>query len=188
MKIRPAIRTGTPPSRRIPRPAITGIWALVLVLAVALSGCSGSSVNRHPTMTQQQAAAHAEQIMRDTADALTPRPTLEIYQPGSTTSACLDDTNPQSAQGLVVVSRTYWLRGIPHTSNTAIGEQVLRLWKQKGWVINSTKGIGTSEPQITGIARPYAFGINLEWSSDGSLSIQASSVCIWPNGTPPAKS
>ena len=51
-------------------------------------------------------------------------------------------------------------------------------------MINSTKGIGTSAPQITGLAKPYAFGINLEWSSDGALSIQASSVCIWPNGIP----
>jgi hypothetical protein len=76
------------------------------------------------------------------------------YQPGSTTSACLDDTNPQSAQGLVVVSRTYWLRGIPHTSNTAIGEQVLRLRRQKGWVINSTKPPRCTPPVRPDLARP----------------------------------
>jgi hypothetical protein len=142
-------------------------------------------VKPHPSMTEQQAAAHAEQILRGTAGALNPRPTLEIYQPGSTTGPCLDDTNPQSAQGRVIVSRTYWLRGIEQGSNATIGEQVLKLWQQKGWVISSTEGIGTSSPQITGLAKPYAFRISLESSDNGALSIGASSVCIWPHGTPP---
>jgi hypothetical protein len=52
-------------------------------------------------------------------------------------------------------------------------------------MISSTEGIWSSAPQIIVLAKPYAFGINLEWSSDGSLSIAATSPCIWPNGTPP---
>jgi hypothetical protein len=160
--------------------------AVVIALAAA-AGCtsSGNHVTQQPTMTEQQAAAHAEQILRDTAAVLRPKPTLEVYQPGSATGPCLDDTNPQSAQGRVIVNRTYWLRGIPQSSNATIGQQVLQYWKEKNWVITSTKGVGTAQPEITGLAKPYAFGINLEWSSDGSLSLAASSVCIWPHGTPP---
>lgn len=137
-------------------------------------------------MTEQQAASHAEQILRDTVAVLKPKPRLVVYRPGSTTGPCLDDTNPQSARGRVIVSRTYWLRDISQASNASIGKQVLQYWKQKNWDITSTKGVGTDKPEITGLAKPYAFGINLQWSSDGSLSIAASSVCIWPHGTPPA--
>jgi hypothetical protein len=184
----PAPRCRPAPRRRPGWPSAVACLSSVMVfcLAITLSGCSGSDgshVNQ-PTMTAEQAAAQAEQIVRETADALTPRPTLEAYLPGSTTSACLDDNNPQVSNELVVVSRTYWLRGIPESSNASIGEQVLRFWKRKGWVITNTQRVGTSQPQIDGLAKPYAFGVNLAWSSNGALSIQAVSPCIWPHGTP----
>ncbi len=184
-------RTPAPHTARVrpARPARARTIPVALALALlAASGCSGSSVNHQPTMTQQQAAAHADQIIQDTAAALNPRPQLETDQYLTSTGPCLDDTNPQSAAGLVVVARGYWLRGIAQSSNATIGEQVLQLWKKKGWVISSTEGVGTGAPQITGLAKPYAFRISLQSSDNGALSLGASSVCIWPNGTPSAKS
>ena len=84
------------PSRRNPRAPIAAMSAaLALFLAVALSACTGSSVNHQPTMTQQQATAHADQIIQDTVAALTPRPQLETDQYLTSTSPCLDDTSRQ---------------------------------------------------------------------------------------------
>jgi hypothetical protein len=165
--------------------ATARISAAVALALLAVSGCSGSSVNHQPSMTQQQATAHADQIIQDTVAALNPRPQLEADQYLTSTSPCLDDTNPQSAMGLIVVARGYWLRRIAQNANASIGEQVLRLWRKNGWVISTTEGIGTSAPQITGLAKPYAFRISLQSSDNGSLSLGASSVCIWPSGTPP---
>ena len=106
------------------------------------------------------------------------RPVSHLHRP------CLDDTNPQSAAGRVVVARGYWLRGIAQSGNATIGEQVLQLWRKKGWVISTTEGIGTSAPQITALPSP-TLPVSLQSSDNGSLSLGASSVCIWPNGTPP---
>ncbi|MFE2376066.1 hypothetical protein [Streptomyces sp. NPDC059398] len=163
------------------------IASTMVLLALALMGCSRSETVRpksHETITHKQAVARAEQIVRETVDELTPRPRLEIYQPGSADTQCLDPTDGGSEKRLVV-SRGYWLRGISKADNRSIGQQILRLWKKKGDLITSTTEIGTDRPEIHGGSKPDDFLIALEPSDNGWLSIGVSSPCIWPQGTPP---
>lgn len=155
-----------------------------LLSALILGGCSGGSGVTHPTMTQQHAIARAEYILHETAGAIIPPPRLEVYQPGSITGPCLINPNDTSDKR-VQVTRTYWLRGITKQDNASVGQQVLRFWKQKGYVITDHPGMGTDAPNIHGYTRAENFLISLEYSSDGSLSIGTTSPCIWPNGTPP---
>lgn len=131
-----------------------------------------------PLMTPLQAAACAEDLLRQTADIMDPRPRLEPAGFFNGISPCPDDDS------LVTASRTYWLRGITEQDNTAIGEQVLPYWTRLGWTITSTTGIGTTSPVITAIAPPYAFSVSLESSANGWLSIGATSVCL-PRDNPP---
>lgn len=136
-----------------------------------------------PTITQQQASARVEQILQETAAALSPRPRLETYKPGSYVGGCL--INPaDTADKRVQVTRTYWLRGITQHDNVSIGEQVLQLWKHKGYTIDSTLDIGSNAPEVHGTTQDN-FLIALEWSDNGALSIVATSPCVWPDGTPP---
>jgi hypothetical protein len=159
--------------------------AVVTLAVMVLSGCSsGSSVNNHPTMTQQQAANRVEHVLQSTAAVLTPRPHLELNQPLSVVGPCLDPADGGS-ENRVIVPRSYWLRGISPQDNASIGMQVLDFWKKQGYLIAHTHGVGTDQPDITGRTRPDDFLISLEWSADGSLSIGATSPCIWPKGTPP---
>lgn len=152
-------------------------------VALAVSGCSGSDLVFQPTITQQYASARIEQMLRGTAAALSPRPRLELYKPGSFVIGCF--ANPENlADKRVLVSRDYWLRGITPRDNASIGEQVLRLWKQKGYRIVETLDIGQDSPQITAATKDN-LSIALEWSDNGALSIGASSPCLWPDGTPP---
>lgn len=137
-----------------------------------------------PTINQQHATDLAEQILRDTVDAITPRPELEVYQPGSGAGPCLinpDDTSDKRVQ----VSLTYWLRGIPVTDNASVAQQVLNYWKHEGYAITDTHGLGTNAPEISGVTPWSDFLIALETSSNGAMSVIASSPCIWPKGTPP---
>jgi hypothetical protein len=173
-----------------PRPACL-LAGLVAILVLAVSGCSGSSgtVNSHRTRTVPQAEAFAEQLLREAAAALTAKPTLEVYRPGSVNSACLDDNAPGGViKGMVVVDRTYRLRGITKADNPAVGQEMLRYWKQKGYSITSSQGIGTSQPQIIVSVPPDGFSISLQSSAAGVLSIEAASPCLWPHGTPPSSS
>jgi hypothetical protein len=176
------IRTTGPGAAPRWRRCATVVIALAALVTSACSG--GGSPVFHPTMTEQQAIARAEQILHETAAAISPRPTLEVYQPGSDTGPCLINPNDTSDKRMQVV-RTYWLRGITEQDNASVGEQILRFWKHKGYAISDTKGVGTSQPDITGATQIDDFLISLEWSADGSLSIGTTSPCIWPKGTPP---
>ena len=138
-----------------------------------------------PTMTQQQASTRAQQILHQTADAITPRPTLETYQPGSGTGPCLVNPNDTSDKR-VQVTLTYWLRGITTQNNASVAQQILHYWKHAGYAITDTRGIGTASPDIFAGTPSDDFLISLQTSANGAMSIGASSPCIWPNGTPPA--
>jgi hypothetical protein len=136
-----------------------------------------------PTMTPQHATARAEQILQETADALTPRPTLEVNKLLSGTGPCLAESSDSSKQ--VQVALSYWLRGIPTQDNSNIGQQILHYWKHKGYAISSTKGVGTASPTIAGGTVSDDFLISLQTSSNGAMFIGTTSPCLWPHGTPP---
>jgi hypothetical protein len=109
---------------------LCGVVAAVVLAGLVMSGCSGGNPVFKPTTTQQHATARAEQILRETAAAITPRPVLEIYQPGSGPGPCLVNPNDTS-DTRVQVGLTYWLRGISTQDNASVGQQILRYWKHK---------------------------------------------------------
>jgi hypothetical protein len=137
-------------------------------------------------MTPRQAAFYADQLLRDTAAALKPRPRLEFSQVFSNDAgAC---PGGPDADRMAVVTRCYWLRDITGQDHAAIGAQVLARWQRSGFVITDTAGAGTTRPVVGAVAPPYAFRLSLEWSQTGScgwLSLNAASVCLWPDEEPP---
>lgn len=160
-----------------------GAVAAAVLAGLIISGCSGGNPVFKPTITQQHANARAEQILRDTAAAITPRPALEIDQLLSGPEPCM--VNPSdTSDKRVEVGFTYWLRGISTQDNASVGQQILRYWKHKGYGISSTGGIGTDSPEITGVT-PDNFLFSLQTSANGAMFIGASSPCLWPKGTPP---
>ena len=163
-------------------------WRWMAVVAAAFTGlsvpaCSGGNPVSKPTMTQQHATTRAQQILRETADAITPPPTLEINNLLSGTGPCLAESSDSDKQ--VQVALSYWLRGIPPRENADIGRQILHYWKHKGYAITSTKGVGTGSPTIAGGTVSDDFLISLQTSSNGTMFIGTTSPCIWPHGTPP---
>jgi hypothetical protein len=157
--------------------------AAAVLAGLIMSGCSGGNPVFKPTITQQHATARAEQVLRETAAAITPRPTLEIYKPGSGTGPCMVNPNDTSDKR-VQASLTYWLRGISTQDNASVAQQILHYWRHKGYGISGTHGLGTDSPEISGVTADD-FLISLETSANGAMSIVTSSPCVWPKGTPP---
>lgn len=156
--------------------------AIALTAAMTLPGCSGGNVAKH-TMTQDQATTRAKQILQDTPAALNPRPHLELYTPLSQPSGCTADI--PDADEMVNVVYTYILRGIPTSQNASVGHQVLAYWKKQGYTIQDTQGLDTGQPNVSGETKD-AYLIALQWQSDGTLGIGATSPCIYTHGTPPS--
>lgn len=150
----------------------------VMAAAMLLTGC-GSPMNQ-TTITQRHASERIEQLLRGTAAHLTPKPRLKLDVLQSYTGNCLVGENDPRSQ----VTRSYSLIGLTSHDKIAVGEEILRLWKQVGYYIGSTAGIGKSTPNISGDTQDD-FLISLEAGGNGVLSIGATSPCLWPNGTPP---
>lgn len=164
------------------RAAMAG--AILTVCAVTACGGGGGAPLSQPTITEQQAVTQAEQILRETASTITPRPTLELARLLTGTGPCLVDPS-NTADKRVQVMRGYYLRGFPRHDNTNVAQQVLRYWKHKGYAISGTLGMNGDTPEIHGATRSGDFLISLETAGDGSLAIGATSPCLWPKGTPP---
>ncbi|MFI6499037.1 hypothetical protein [Nonomuraea typhae] len=132
------------------------------------------------TITQAQALARVEQLIRDTAAALAPAPQLELIPHGTGTDICL---NPNEPAGKVNVNRAYWLHDVPRSENLSISRQVKAYWEAQGHVITGT-GTGKS-PNLSGESRPDRYILGLSWSEGDKLFLEATSTCVWPEGIAP---
>jgi hemolysin activation/secretion protein len=124
-----------------------------VVAALTLAGCSGGSAGGTvaKTMNQQQATAQAEQIVRDTASALHPQPSLDFNTSlPNETGPCLAENLP-SADKMVQASRTAQLGGVRDSQEIiAIANQVQAYWKKQGYVVTSTANFSKGQPAIFG--------------------------------------
>lgn len=157
----------------------------IITVAVLIAGCTGSPDNTggeldEPTMTQAQALSRVEQLIRDTAGAIEPKPTLELDQKSRNEHSCLDPTDGGS-EDRVIVYRGYNLRDVPEDQVAKVAEQVRQQWVRQGHLIETASQDGLN---IFGRSRPDDFLLSLQRNGDGSLNLGASSPCVWPNGTP----
>lgn len=135
------------------------------------------------SQTPAQALARAEDLIRQTAGVLRPRPRLEPLAGQSTSSPCLEP-HDDGAQDRIVVSRAYWLREVPGAANMEIARQVMDHWQRQGHVITSTGGFQVGHPSVGGVSRPDGFILALVWSEGDRLYLAATSPCVSPDGMP----
>jgi hypothetical protein len=148
------------------------------VLILLLSGCT---IVNEPTLTQAQALTRVEQLIHDTAGALTPKPRPESIPSFTAPSSCLDE---DKSQDQIVVSRAYWLREVPKSENMAISRQVRAYWQSQGHRITASGN--ATNPDLSGESYPDGFTLTLTWAEGDNLYLGAASTCIWPDGTPPS--
>ncbi|MEU9832664.1 hypothetical protein AB0D67_14135 [Streptosporangium sp. NPDC048047] len=157
--------------------------AIIVVVVVIVTGCTGGDAVDKPTMTEAQALARVEQLIKETAAVVQPKPRLDLYAPSLNPNMCLDPTDGGS-EDRIVVNRSYYLRGIPQDKVSEVVGQIKSYWEQQGYRIS---GVSANGRNITGRSRPDDFLLSLLSAYDGDdvvLSMGASSPCIWPNGTP----
>src|SRR5216683_2000080 len=158
----------------------------VLALAsVVLAGCgsAGGSVNGK-TITYEQANTRVDQLIQYAVAVISPKPRLEAIVFQSGVQQCLGPTDGGSNKR-IYVTKNYWLRGVPTDQNVAVATQVKDYWGRQHFLIETATGFDKGQPDISARSYPDDFLLSLSWSADGSLSMGASSPCIWTNGTPP---
>jgi hypothetical protein len=135
------------------------------------------------TITKQQAIARVEQIIRDTVSIMKPTPRLERYPALAEETSCVDPADRGSTERSVI-TRTYWLRGVPRSENRSIGVQARSYWESQNVKLTHTVGLDSGQLKVIGYTRPDDFLVSLSTNTQEALAFTVTSPCFWPNGTP----
>ncbi|WP_116243837.1 hypothetical protein [Nocardiopsis sp. FIRDI 009] len=155
-----------------------------IALALAVSGCGttgdGSTAMNETTITQDQAATKVQEHIDAALTALPEEAELETRR-GTLFAAC-DDPTDGGSRDRVTVSETFWIRGLPVEDNEANIELMHEYWTGNGYrVMRDERPDSLS---VTVEHEEDSFRVGVRTSDEGSLSISASSPCVWPEGTP----
>lgn len=131
------------------------------------------------TITQAEAEQRAESYVRQAVSAVAPDARLETIM--SDTAPCSDPSD-SGPPGRVFASNRYWIRGLPKDQNKQNVDALLNWSEQHDFAMLSNEW--DKARYITLENRADSFRMAIQESSQGDLSIGASSPCVWPNGTP----
>jgi hypothetical protein len=131
------------------------------------------------------AITRGEQLLHTTMQAVDPKLRLD-YDPllGNQVTQCLADI--ADADKMVTVDRTAWLRGVPSGGQVPLANAIKSYWEKQGYTIGDTVGFNQNLPQIDQVQTHDAFWMSLSTANNGTMSIGASSPCIYTDGTPPS--
>ncbi|MFB8764854.1 hypothetical protein VSQ99_20480 [Nocardiopsis alba] len=132
------------------------------------------------TITQDEAAAKVQEHIDGVMSSLPDEAELETRQ-GMNFAAC-DDPTDGGPKDRITVSERLWIRGLPTEENEANIELMHDYWSNNGYRV--LRDERPDKPSITVESEEDAFRVSLRVSDQGSLSIGASSPCVWPEGTP----
>lgn len=149
------------------------VRAVALVALATLSACSDDMTK---TMTQPQALTRVDQLIRESAESLIPRPRLELVPYSVPPNPCVFDDAGQPQR--FSINRKYWLRDIPVTENITIANQVVEEWKRRGHVIVSRGGWAANKPGAHARTEPDGFLLALAWTEGDNLYLAATSPCL----------
>ncbi|SFA84429.1 hypothetical protein SAMN05216266_101797 [Amycolatopsis marina] len=160
--------------------------SVLICLLFVLTGCGDQDTppangEQMRTMTEQEAAQRAEEHIQRAVAALPEEPTLTLQRDDS--AECLDPTD-SGPRGRYEVGKTYWLDDLRSDRNK---EYVAAL--HEFWTTNNFRVLNDFRPDRLFISVEHnedAFRMSVTESTEGDLSLGASSPCIWPDGTPPA--
>lgn len=164
------------------------LFVLAFIVVFVTVGCQSeistgsepSEGQQENTMNQDEAAERVEEYIDDAAAALPGD--VELEPEGDTTFASCDDPTDDGPKGRVIASHVYRLSGLPTEANEANAELLHQYWTGKGYEI-----ILDRRPEriyISAESSGDAFTIFLRSSVQGTLSLGASSPCVWPDGEP----
>lgn len=195
----------TEPGRRRPRRTLLAVTAAALLLAGCgaggpAGGTEGSGTNdggtnggstdgggtegRQPvgTLTIEQARQRAQRHIDSAVEALPVTPELTLQRDDELECTDPDDNGPR---GRYQVGRTYWLDEIPAERNAEIVDTLHGHWTSGDFRVLADER--SADDRFVSVEHEGdAFRMSVQQSKDGSLSLGASSPCVWPDGHPPA--
>ncbi|GII62980.1 hypothetical protein Skr01_30650 [Sphaerisporangium krabiense] len=158
----------------------TTVVAIAVVLLAAGCGAQGEVVNNRPAMTESQALARIAQLVDGTVSVIQPKPHLELYRPSLDSRPCSASGEGGPEDG-VVISRGYYLNGVPKEQLKEVSEKIRLYWEQQGHVIETASETGIN---IGARSRPDDFIMALFRTNENVLGVGITSTCVLAQKTP----
>ena len=165
-------------------PRLAAIFLVVVLVAACAAleetprkGPGESTVQ--PTMTHEEAVAQVDRIARETADAIDPKPTLDLYRPSLNTRYCDPDRNWPS-DPIICVSRVLSARCPEGTAH--------RRRRSDPPVLGTARicdhSASADGRNFTARSPADGFRVSLAETGEGVLAMQIGSPCVLPDGAP----
>jgi len=157
----------------------TYISMTALILTTCSTGC-GPRTGMEETITQDEAADKVKEHIDGVMSSLPDEAELKTRQ-GMGAASC-DDPTDGGPKDRVTVGEMLWIRGLPTEENETNIELMYEYWTNNGYQV--IHDLRPDELFVTVVNETDAFNVSVQTSDEGSLSIGASSPCVWPKGTP----
>lgn len=133
------------------------------------------------TLTKEEAKQRAGEHVKTAIASLPLEPSLTEQE--GFTMECRDPSD-EGPRGRYEIDRTYRLHEIPKGQESEIIDALY-----KYWLNNDYRVLDDDRPEDQFISVEHnkdAFGMSVEESHDGALTIYVASPCVWPEGVPPS--
>lgn len=159
------------------------VCAATLLMMAAMTGCTfitSTGADMQETITQEEAEEKVTEHIDNAVAALPEEAELETRR-GMKAGSC-DDPTDGGSQDRVTVSERLWVRGLPVEDNEQNVEILHDHWMETGYRVLFDKR--PEELSLSVEHEEDSFRMSIRTSDKGSLSLAASSPCVWPEGTP----
>jgi hypothetical protein len=158
--------------RSVKTARLTLFLAAIITVVVA---CEGSSMEPSMSLTEAQASLHKE--IKDAATASFPSG-FTLEDRGPQPQKCTDSVG--KPDGRENMGMLFWVNGADRANNNAYFDALKNWWTTHGWSPDTDSRPGDMFMNAT--RDGYLMG--LESTPDGRLTIEGTTPCVWPNGTP----
>ncbi|MBB4916939.1 hypothetical protein [Streptosporangium saharense] len=158
----------------------------MLVVLGGLGGCarSDSMTDGGSKLTEAQATARVEELIRQVVSGITPKPRMELIPTSLAEHPCIPNEG-SALTGEIYVVRSYHLKDLPKDGLSAVAEKIRGNWESAGHKITMTYRFDEGEPRLSGETSD-GFGLALDSTVEKELALLVQSPCFRPSTSPSA--
>ncbi|MGW0587569.1 hypothetical protein [Streptosporangium sp. NPDC002607] len=153
-----------------------------------LGGCTKESkMNDGPNMSDAQALARVEELIRSVLTGATPTPGMDLYPTSLADHPCIPNEG-NILTGDIYVIRIYYLTGIPKEHLVREVRKIQASWEKAGHKITNTYAFNQGEPQLSGrTGDDFRLAIDtVKRESTLQILLSVSSPCFRPGKPSPS--
>ncbi|WP_344973893.1 hypothetical protein [Streptosporangium fragile] len=136
------------------------------------------------SLTEAQATARVEELVRQVVAGITPEPRLDLLPTSLAEHPCIPNEG-SAPTGKIYVVRSYYLKGLPKDRLSEAGQKIRDNWERAGHKITMTHMFESGQPQLSGETSD-GFGLSLDTATTMELLLSVVSPCMRPTTPSPS--